>query len=227
MTEVDALVLAAGRGERLALGVKALLALGDRTLLDRAIAIARSVAGRVIVGVPEECVEHVRTLYGADVVVLAGGRTRQETMLRLFRASTAPVIVQHDVVHPFATAALARRVVAATLDTGAAMAAVRTGGYVYRGGDQLRERVGAGDALWEARKPFAFHRTALAGALDAQPAIAGHVGSAEALLAAGRTITIVPAPSWHIKITTPSDWKLAGLIEAAIVSGALAEDEGP
>ena len=155
---VEALILAAGRGERLGLGPKALLVLGGRTLLERAIEVMQSVAGRILVGVPEDCVEQVRATVAESVVVLAGGPTRMETFRRLFRASTAPLLVQHDVVHPFATPDVARRVVAAE-KAGAAMAVARVAEHVFRGEGRVAERVAGGEALWLARKPLAFRRS--------------------------------------------------------------------
>ena len=49
--DIDAIVLAAGRGSRLGLGPKAWLTLGGRTLLDRAVATMGAVAGSVTAGV--------------------------------------------------------------------------------------------------------------------------------------------------------------------------------
>jgi 2-C-methyl-D-erythritol 4-phosphate cytidylyltransferase len=213
---VEALVLAAGRGERLGLGPKALLVLGGRTLLDRAIEVVQSVAGRVLVGVPEDCVEQIRASVASSVVVLAGGPTRMETFHRLFRASTAPLLVQHDVVHPFATPDLARRVVAAAEKAGAAMAVARVAEHVFRGEGRVAERIAPGAALWLARKPLAFRRSALARVLDGSAMVPADAGTVELLLAAGQTVETVTVAPWDIKITTRADWTLA-LALAAIV----------
>ena len=118
--DVEALVLAAGQGERLGLGPKALLTLDGRTLIDRAVGAVRDVARRVIAGVPPERLDECRALLGADVTVVAGGATRLDTEILLVEASSAPLLVLHDVVHPFTTAELARQVVAAARERGAA-----------------------------------------------------------------------------------------------------------
>jgi len=206
---VEALVLAAGRGERLGLGPKALLVLGGRTLLERAIEVAQSVAERVLVAVPEECVEDVRACVPERVVVHAGGQTRMETFLRLFRASSAPLLLQHDVVHPFATPDLARRVVSAAERVGAAMAAARVAEHVFRGEGRVAERIAGGGALWLARKPLAFHRRALAHALDGRAMMASDAGTVELLLAAGQSVEPVAVEGWDLKVTTAADWALA------------------
>ena len=110
--DVDALVLAAGRGERLGLGPKAWLVLGGRTLLERAVATMRAVSTRVIVGVSPSDVARAAAAVGADTTVLPGGTSRRETMAAAFRAGRAPVVLVHDVAHPFVTPALAREVIA-------------------------------------------------------------------------------------------------------------------
>jgi len=211
---VEALILAGGSGERLGLGPKALLVLGGRTLLDRAIEVVQAVAGRVLVGVPEDRVGQVRASVAESVVVLAGGPTRMATFLRLFRASTAPILVQHDVVHPFATPDLARRVVAAAEKAGAAMAAARVAEHVFRGEGSVAERIAGGEALWLARKPLAFRRSALARVLDGSVTVPGDAGTVELLLAAGQTVETVTVEPWDIKITTRADWRLALALEA-------------
>ena len=220
---VEAIVLAAGSGERLGLGPKALLTLGGRTLLERAISVMLSVARRVIVGVPEDCVERIGAACAGNVLILAGGKTRMETTLRLFHASTAPLIVQHDVVHPFVTAELTRRVVAAARRTGAAMTAEKAGAHVYRGGAEVAERIATTGGLWLAQKPLAFSRAALARALELGPPLPDGAGAPDLLLAAGQPIEIVPGEPWNIKLTTPGDWALAQAIHPLLVDGSLGE----
>src|SRR5688500_17988110 len=100
---VDGIVLAAGRGERLGLGPKAWLTLGDRTLLERAVATMRQVADSVTVGVAEADIERARAMCGDDVVVVAGGATHRDTMTAAYRAGSAPWVLVHDVAHPFLT----------------------------------------------------------------------------------------------------------------------------
>ena len=221
---VDALVLAAGRGERTGLGPKAFLMLGGRTLLERAIEVARTAAARVIVGVPEDNAHDVPTPRDSSVVLLPGGKTRLETTLRLFRVSSAPIILLHDVVHPFVSAKLVQRVVAAARRTGAAMAAVRETAHTFRGDGTLDGRVLEPAPLWLARKPLAFSREAFARALETSSAPAtGDAGTAELLLAAGQPIVPVPVEPWNIKVTTPDDWALALEIERLRAAGALRE----
>ena len=219
--QVEVLVLAAGRGERLGRGPKAFLALGGRTLLERAIDCMRPVARRVVVGVPEECVEHARRLCPDDVLVVPGRPRRLDTALALFRATTAPLIVQHDVVHPFVCAETVRQVIAAASARGAAMAVVAADAHVFSGASELERRVATGGGLWVARKPLAFARSALARALARGIPSAEDAGTAELLLESGQPIEPVPAPPWNIKLTTPEDWALARALVPLVEAGAL------
>lgn len=214
---IDALVLGAGRGERLGLGPKALLVLGGRTLVGRAIDAMRAVAGRVIVAVPEECVEPLRLVHAAQALIVPGGDTRLETMRRLLEWAAAPLVVQHDIAHPFVTSELARAVVAAAREHGAAMAMSRATDHVFAGGSRLSRRVAEPEALWVARKPMACSRAALERALARARDVDDGAGTVELLLATGQPVHVVPAAPWNIKITTAEDWTLAQLLAPVIV----------
>ncbi len=214
--DVDALVLAAGRGERLGLGPKALLALGGRTLVERAAAVARSVARRVIVGAPPEDVERVRRLCGPDALVVPGGATRRQTMLGILRESDAPVVLVLDVVHPFVTPELARQVADVARRRGAAVAAVASASTVYWREDAGGlERLPPG-AAWMSRKPFAFRRGVLLDGLERYPDPVDDAGLLDILKAAGQELELVPSEPWNIKVTTPDDWRLAEAIERGL-----------
>lgn len=211
--DVDALVLAAGQGSRLGLGPKALLRLGGRTLIERAVGVARAVAGRVIVGAPRSHVEPVRRLCGPDVLVMEGGATRRQTMLRAMRESHAPIVVVLDVVHPFVTVELARRVVDLARLRGAAVAAVASGSSVYwRDAAGRLARLAPG-TTWSSRKPYAFRRSAMDRGLEGYADSVDEAGLQELLQAGGQRVELVPTAAWNIKLTTPDDLRLAEAIE--------------
>lgn len=210
---VDGIVLAAGHGERLGLGPKAWLTLGSRTLLERAVAVVRGICDRVFVGVAPADVERARALCGADAVVVAGGTTHRETMVAAFRVGTAPLVLFHDVAHPFVTPALARDVLDAARDGGAAVAAVVSASSAYhapRGAG--RSRLGPG-SVWLVRRPFACRRVDFA--LVAEKA-QGEDGLSTIFESIGVHTALVRAASWHIKVTTDDDWALAQAIEATL-----------
>jgi 2-C-methyl-D-erythritol 4-phosphate cytidylyltransferase len=140
--------------------------------------------------------------------------------------SEAPWVVLHDVVHPFVTPALARRVLETARVRGAAVAALRSTSSAYlAGADERATRVAAGD-VWLTRKPWAFRRDAfLRGrAIGGHP----HEGIGGFLTRAGEPIALVPAAPWDVKVTTAEDWRLAEAIERAAPWAACdARETGP
>jgi 2-C-methyl-D-erythritol 4-phosphate cytidylyltransferase len=213
LDDVEAIVQAAGAGERLGRGPKAFLGLGGQTLLERAIAVMRVVATRVTVAVPPVEVERARDLCAGRAAVIAGGATRRETLCLLMDGARAPWVVLHDIVHPFVTPALARRVLETARARGAAVAAVRSTSSAYRAdATGAAARIPAGD-VWLTRKPWAFRREDFARGLaspgDAKEGVGGF------LTRAGQAIALVDAESWNIKLTTTDDWRLAEAIERA------------
>jgi 2-C-methyl-D-erythritol 4-phosphate cytidylyltransferase len=211
--QVDAIVLAAGRGDRLGLGPKAWLSLGGRTLLERAAATMRLVTDWVVAGVPADQLDRARTLVGRDACVVAGGATHRETMLAALHAGTAPLVVIHDVAHPFVTPALAREVIDAARGGGAAVAAVVTTSTAYHESPGMALARLAPGEVWVVRRPFAFRRADFARALEAGP---HDEGLTVILGRAGVSTALVRAPSWNIKVTTPDDWALALAIEQSL-----------
>jgi 2-C-methyl-D-erythritol 4-phosphate cytidylyltransferase len=211
--DVEAVVQAAGAGERLGRGPKAFLALGEQTLLERAIAVMRVVAARVTVAVPPGDVERARELCAGRAAVIAGGATRRQTLCLLMEGASAPWVVLHDIVHPFVTPALTRRVLEMARVRGAAVAAVRSTSSAYLGdATGTAARIPAGRA-WLTRKPWAFRREdferGLAAPGDPKEGIGGF------LTRAGQEIAMVDAPPWNVKLTTADDWRLAEAIEPA------------
>jgi 2-C-methyl-D-erythritol 4-phosphate cytidylyltransferase len=213
---VDGIVLAAGRGERLGLGPKAWLTLGGRTLLERAVATMRLVADRVTVGIAPGDVERARAVCGADAVVVPGGATHRETMVAAFRAGSAPWVLVHDVAHPFLTPDLARGVIDAARAGSAAVAAVREAASAYHTSrDGVRVRLAPG-TVWLVRRPFGCRRADFARVVDS---VASEDGLSVLLERVGVDTQLVPAPPWHIKVTTAEDWSLAQAIERQLRPG--------
>jgi 2-C-methyl-D-erythritol 4-phosphate cytidylyltransferase len=103
---VWAIIVAAGSGERFG-GPKQFEPLGEGTVVDHAVAVARDVADGVVVVVPGDRVTSANEV--------AGGTTRSESV-RLGLAAVpaeADVIVVHDGARPFASAELYHAVIAA------------------------------------------------------------------------------------------------------------------
>jgi 2-C-methyl-D-erythritol 4-phosphate cytidylyltransferase len=204
--EVDAIILAAGRGDRLGLGPKAWLTLDGRTLLERAVATVRHVASHVTVGVAAGDVDRARALCGEDVAVVPGGATHRQTMAAAFRHGCAPLVLFHDVAHPFVTPTLAREVIETARAHGAAVAAVLSTSSAYHERPGMsRQRLGPRE-VWLIRRPFACGRADFTRALGS---VESDDGLSTVLEAVGVHTRVVPSPPWNIKVTTPEDWTLA------------------
>lgn len=206
---VQALIQAAGSGSRLGLGPKAFVLLDGRTLLERAIEIVRDSAESVIVAVPAAEIARARALVACDgVTVIAGGASRSETTRRLIAQATAPWLLLHDVVHPFATAALVSEVLEAAYGHRASAAGVVNTEFLYhRNGGLLHA---PGDVLI-GQKPVAFAREAIEGAYQAlRESGAGHDPSLlEVLELAGIRTKFVQGSARNIKITGPAELEIA------------------
>ncbi len=117
------IVPAAGRGERLGPGApKALRSLAGQPILVhavRAVAAARDV-DLVVVAAPDDAIEVTRSLlsgieHDAQLIVVAGGETRQDSVARglLALPSDVDVVLVHDAARPLVPPEVVDRVVAA------------------------------------------------------------------------------------------------------------------
>ncbi len=221
---VAALVPAAGRGERLGPGVpKALRQIGGVPLLVhavRALASARSV-DLVLVAAPPDDVAEVRTLLAghevpAEILVVPGGATRQESVALALRALPAEVdvVLVHDAARPLVPVELVDRVTAA----------VRTGADAVVPGlpvvDTVKQVDTAGrvvqtldrTVLRAVQTPQGFRRAVL----ERAHAVATDDTTDDAGLVerAGGTVLVVAGEEEAFKVTRPLDLVLAEAVLA-------------
>ena len=114
---IAAIVAAAGSGERFGASIpKALINLGDRTLLEHAISSLSAVADQIVVTAPAGFEDQIRALVGSDVTVVTGGATRSDSVRAgLAAISGADFVLVHDAARALATRELAASVVAALM----------------------------------------------------------------------------------------------------------------
>ena len=111
---IAAIIAAAGSGERFGAPIpKALIHLGDKTLLARAVANLAPVVDQLIVTAPAGYESAMQEIVGDEVAVITGGSTRSESV-RLGLAevnSAAEFVLVHDAARALASTALAQSVI--------------------------------------------------------------------------------------------------------------------
>lgn len=216
-----ALIVAAGRGERLGSSLpKALVSLGGRPMLEWSVDALRGVDAvrRIVVALPAG--ELAAAPEGT--VAVAGGQARSHSVREALRAAGDgdPVIV-HDAARPLAASALFERALGELESSGAdaVIAAVPVADTIKQvAADGLTVTATLDRArLWAVQTPQVFRRAALERAL---------AGASDELLAAatddawlieqvGGTVRIVAASAANIKVTTPTDLAIAERLLAA------------
>ena len=209
-----ALVVAAGRGERLGSeGPKAFVALAGRPLVEWSIAALRAVPAieRIVVALPEG----VAAPDGC--IGVAGGAERSHSVRAALAASgDAGVVLVHDAARPLLTADLATACLAALDDGGwdAAIAAAPVTDTIKRAdaGGLVTETLDR-SALWSIQTPQVFRRAALERALDRPDAeLAAATDDAMLVERDGGRVRVVAAPRENLKVTTPLDLAVAELL---------------
>ena len=169
-------------------------------------------AAVVVVPAGEEAAtEALLRAHGAEALVVAGGPTRQASVSNGVAALPPAVglVVVHDAVRPFVSRAVVSRVVEAARVGGAAAAAVPVADTLRQGGaGPLFGETVPRDGLWAVQTPQAARRDWLArAAANAGRTVAtDEVGL---LQAAGYPVRIVEGDARNVKLTRPSDWRLA------------------
>ena len=213
---VAAVLLCAGRGERLGAGVpKALVPLGGRPLfawsletLERSAAIA----GIVMVGPVSRLRDLLSAsgLFPAKVVAWTeGGAERQHSVARGLHV--LPPEFTHVAIHDAARALVSAEVVARTVadgvQYGAALAAVPLEDTLKRERDGHAAETVPREGLWRAQTPQVFRRDWLEAAHRAARDTA--TDDAALVEALGHPVRLTPGEPSNLKITTAHDLELA------------------
>lgn len=213
-----ALIVAAGRGERLGSSCpKALVTLCGRPMLEWSVRALQNVGEvqRIVVALPAAALGDAP----AGTVAVAGGAHRSHSVRAALRESGDgdPVIV-HDAARPFASAELFEQalqelkrsqgidaVVAAMPVSDTIKEVAADGRTVARTLDRRR--------LWAVQTPQVFRRAALARALAAPDEQLGQATDDAWLVErAGGVVRLLPSGSRNMKITTREDLRIAELL---------------
>lgn len=211
--DVAALILGAGSGVRMGNQAKAFLEAGGTTLLRRAVELVRPYCGEIVAGVRAEDVERGRGAVGQSAVrVVAGGATRQETVVILLSQVSHPIILLHEVARPFASPQLVEDVLRAGATHGAAvpfLPASERDAMGLREDDEMVAPLVREDVIF-TQVPQAYARTILDDACTKAKAAGWQEQSTTGIVTrAGHRIRLVTGDPANIKITSPADWKAA------------------
>ena len=214
-----ALIVAAGRGERLGSGrPKALVTLCGRPMLEWSVAALLAVPAveRIVVALPPEALDAAP----AGVLAVAGGAQRSHSVRAALWASGGgdPVIV-HDAARPLVTPHLFMQALEELErhDADAVIAATPVSDTIKEVSDDGRTVVRTLDRsrLWAVQTPQVFRRAALGRALAGSDAeLAQATDDAWLIERGGGIVRIVGADPGNLKITTREDLLVAELLLA-------------
>lgn len=223
-TRTAALVPAAGRGERLGPGTpKALRTLGGIPMLVHAVrALAASrVVDVVVVAAPEESLDEVRSLLdaqdlGADVSVVTGGETRQDSVARalLTLPDDVAIVLVHDAARPLVPTDVVTAVAAAVAEGHPAVVPALPVVDTIKQVDEADEVVRTIDRgpLRAIQTPQGFDRAVLQRAhAEADLGVTDDAGLVEAL---GVPVLVIPGHEEAFKVTRPFDIVVAEAVLA-------------
>jgi 2-C-methyl-D-erythritol 4-phosphate cytidylyltransferase len=213
-----ALIVAAGRGERLGSGrPKALVALAGRPMLEWSVDALRAVelVTRIVVALPADALDAAPP----GTVAVAGGEVRSASVRNALGAAGVgdPVLV-HDAARPLAAAELFTRALE-ELEITRADAVVAAAPV----SDTIKEVAADGRTvlrtlerkqLWAVQTPQVFRRATLERVLEVATGtdLAGATDEASLVERDGGIVRIVTSVPENLKVTTPGDLHVAELL---------------
>ena len=204
---IAAIIAAAGSGERFGAPIpKALIHLGDKTLLGHAIANLAPVVDQIVVTAPAGYEAQIKEITGEEITVVTGGATRSESVRIGLAAVSADAefVLVHDAARSLASTVLAQSVIDA----------LRAGDVAVIPGlpevDTVKVVDGAGyvtstperSALRKVQTPQGFTYSVLKAA-HAIPQDA--TDDAVLVASSGHKVRIIDGEERALKITTPTD----------------------
>lgn len=217
MPYADAVIVAAGSGQRMGGLDKSSLTVAGRSMLRWAVEAMRAAASvrRVVVVTAPERLDAVRALpwLPPDVSLVAGGGRRQESVAAGVRATDGEVVLVHDAARPLASPALADRVAEAALRHGAAIPVLVVPDSLKRVAEGVVTGVVDRSGVARAQTPQGARRDLLVSAVEAWAAGPETFGDeAELLARQGIAVATVDGEPAALKVTDPADLLLARML---------------
>jgi 2-C-methyl-D-erythritol 4-phosphate cytidylyltransferase len=213
-----ALIVAAGRGERLGSDrPKALVTLCGRPMLEWSVLALQAVdaVDQIVVALPADSLAQAP----GGTLAVAGGEFRSQSVREALRATAngADPVIVHDAARPLATAELFEaslaELVRSRADAVIAAAPVSDTIKELAGDGQTVARTLDRSRLWAVQTPQVFRRDALERALSAgDDELACATDDAWLVERAGGVVRVVPGGAQNLKVTTPADLRIAELL---------------
>ena len=210
------MIAAAGSGQRLgAGGPKAFVELAGRPMLEWSLDAFRaaSTIAEIVVAAPPGEDDRVRE---QDVVAVAGGEHRSESVANALAVCTKEFVVVHDAARPLVTPGLIDAMVeelAAEEDAAGVIAATPVTDTIKQvGGEGRVERTLDRSGLWAVQTPQVFRSDALREALADPDSLPDASDDAMLVERAGGRVVIHSTSPDNIKVTTPFDRRVAELL---------------
>jgi 2-C-methyl-D-erythritol 4-phosphate cytidylyltransferase/2-C-methyl-D-erythritol 2,4-cyclodiphosphate synthase len=204
---VAAIIAAAGSGLRFGADLpKALIQLGNKTLIEHAVAAISPVVDEVIVTAPASHLSQFQKLLGDAVTVVVGGQTRSESVRTGLAAvsSDAKYVLIHDAARALASTELTNRVLSALQNGEVAVIpgvpqvdtikSVDADGYVVSTSNRAELR--------NIQTPQGFELSALK---KAHATNSEGTDDAALVESAGFKVLVIAGEERALKITTPTD----------------------
>jgi len=207
MSQCAAIIAAAGSGERFGATLpKALISLGNRTLIEHAVAALAPVASEIVICAPAGYEKQIQELVGDDITVVVGGTTRSDSVRAGIAALSgkSKYVLVHDAARALATTELAQRV----------LTSLEKGEVAVIPGLELIDTVKSIDAsghviatperasLRRVQTPQGFELAILKKAHESAAEATDDGALVEAL---GHKVLIIKGEERAIKVTTPAD----------------------
>lgn len=224
--KADAIIAAAGSGERLGAGEpKAFVDVAGKPLIAWSLEAfdAAGTIGRIVIAAPpgeEDRAAVIAKEAGVKVTVVPGGDHRSESVQAALEKTRHDLVAVHDAARPLVTDglidAIVNRLEATEADCVLAATPV-TDTIKEAGRDLTVHRTVPRAGLWAAQTPQAFRAESLRRALGAGD-LAAATDDASLAESGGGRVLIWEGPAQNLKVTSDTDLKLAEIL--------LAEREG-
>ncbi len=213
-----ALIVAAGRGERLGSDrPKALVTLCGRPMLEWSVAALRAVEAveKIVVALPAAALGEAPE----GTIAVAGGAQRSHSVLAALRAGEGDPVIVHDAARPLATPRLFEQALEELelAQADAVIAAAPVSDTIKEVGTDGRtvERTLDRARLWAVQTPQVFRRAAIERALSvAEDELARATDDAWLVEQAGGVVRVVGSEASNLKVTTREDLRIAEMVLA-------------